>query len=498
MSQVIAHGDKERKNHKYVARIKVKSKVGSNKSSWRYFYTLEEYREYMKTQHKTSDNKLTTPTNKEKETSKNKKSTNKKLSSLVSKGSSVVDKMLKKTNTALTKKVSKGEQAIDKILKSTEKKATNTKKISKEKLSKYISKGNAALDKMIDKTEKIVDKKTQSVKKVVKTFSKEDEKTISKGKQFAKKQIDKTEVGFAVVIPKSVVKKAVDFVADVFDKVNKSFSEIKTKNSDFKVKLPNGKYKQFDNKDEYEDYLERLEYQKNEPDFMKKVKDISHNDVFTKFEDMEKINETYDPTDASTSMNCGNCSAAYELRRRGYDVEAKANGDSDEYNGRGDRAYDYFEGAEIIGIYGDGSTIVHDETFTRKLWDGTYTNDDFSANKDLIDYMNTPQRYTAKTIEKGILANNPPGSRGMIDVEWSTGGGHSIVYEVDKKGKVTIRDSQTYDEYSLDELAPYVKKVRITRTDNLQLKEGILDAVVTNKDDKRRYYVDKRIARPVW
>ena len=72
------------------------------------------------------------------------------------------------------------------------------------------------------------------------------------------------------------------------------------------------------------------------------------------------------------------------------------------------------------------------------------------------------------------------------------------MYEVDKKGKVTIRDSQTYDEYSLDELAPYVKKVRITRTDNLQLKEGILDAVVTNKDDKRRYYVDKRIARPVW
>ena len=226
---------------------------------------------------------------------------------------------------------------------------------------------------------------------------------------------------------------------------------------------------------------------------MKDVPDISHNDVFTKFEDQEQINESYDPWDMSgnTNQNCSNCSAAYELRRRGYDVEAKMNGGEDNYNGRGDRFYDYFEDAEVLYVYGDGSTRTVNEEFTRKVWSDEATEKDCYDNWDDYMYYVDEQNYSAKSIEKAIKANNPPGSRGMIDVDWKSGSAHSIVYEVDTNGKVTIRDSQTYDEYSLDELSGDVSRIRICRTDNLELKEDILNAVQPNEKRKRTYYVDK-------
>lgn len=57
--------------------------------------------------------------------------------------------------------------------------------------------------------------------------------------------------------------------------------------------------------------------------------------------------------------------------------------------------------------------------------------------------------------------------------------GHSMVYEVDGKGKVTIRDCQTNKTYSVESIVDHVNAISITRTDNLELRKGILDAVET-------------------
>lgn len=296
------------------------------------------------------------------------------------------------------------------------------------------------------------------------------------------------------LIDKRAIKKAKKFVDDLFDKkisdkISDKISEKKKPKYIAKVKLPNGKHRYFYKQSEYDAYLKRLDYQKDEPGFMGKIKKISKNKVFTAKEDMSKVNEKFDPYDDDTSTNCTNCSAAYELRRRGYDVEAKPKDKT--YNARQDRVYDYFEDAEYIGVYSDGSTIKHNEKYVRKLQDGKATWLDRAKNRDDHKFYTEDQSYTSKSIEKAIKSNNPPGSRGFIDVEWKAGSAHSIVYEVDNKGKVTIRDSQTNDEYSLEELAPKVKKVRIARTDNLKLKKGILGAVTENKDKDREYYVDK-------
>lgn len=287
------------------------------------------------------------------------------------------------------------------------------------------------------------------------------------------------------IIDKRAIKKAKKFVDDLFDrkisdKISYKFSEKKKPKYIAKVKLPNGKHRYFYKQSEYDAYLKRLEYQKDEPGFMGKIKKISKNKVFTAKEDMSKVNEKYDPYNDDRSTNCANCSAAYELRRRGYDVEAKPNDES--YNGKSARVYDYFENAEIIGVYGDGSTTKVNE----KSWLKRVTN-----LGDSYKFYAKDQSYSSKSIEKAIKSNNPPGSRGFIDVEWKAGSAHSIVYEVNSKGKVVIRDSQTNDTYSLEELAPKVKKVRIARTDNLKLKKGILGAVTENTDKDRDYYVDK-------
>ena len=55
-----------------------------------------------------------------------------------------------------------------------------------------------------------------------------------------------------------------------------------------------------------------------------------------------------------------------------------------------------------------------------------------------------------------------------------------MVYEVDGKVKVTIRDCQTNTVRTLDDLVKQVSGISITRTDNLELRKGILDAVESN------------------
>lgn len=349
------------------------------------------------------------------------------------------------------------------------------------------------------KKKTLTNKVTKTVSNILdKTFDgKSKTKAQAKGKKKADKILDKYKDlpsnDFFLLIDKRLITRAIQFIGKLFTKKRDEEKKQKPKYI-AKVQLPNGKYRYFYKQEEYDAYQKRLKYQQNEPDFMKKVKDISDNKVYTAKEDMNKVNETYSPYEEETSTNCANCSAAYELRRRGYDVEAKANGGKDDYNGRGDRVYDYFEGAELLAVYGDGSTLSHNEEFMKKAWDNKITWRDKRKYKDDYNFFIEDQSYTPQSIEKAITNNNPPGSRGFIDVDWKAGSAHSIVYEVDNKGKVTIRDSQTYDEYSLDELAREVKRVRIARTDNLQLKESILDAVVTNVDNKREYYVDKNRA----
>lgn len=432
--RIIRHAEeKEWEDHKYIARVQVGVKRG--KKIYRYFYDKPTYQAYL--------NKL-----------KNEKQKN-----------TIEDKNADKLVNDGRKLLKDGRAVMDKLFSNT----GDENKTESSKLSKYVAKGEQAADKVLVKHGK------ESVGSLAAVAAKVLPIAIKVAKTALK-----------IVGPILAKKLARDLADNIFKKKqDKSKLE-----DDTSKEKQNENEINFSSEDERQDYLERLEYQKNEPDFMKHVKEIPEDVIFTKDEDQEQINETYDPYDEKTSMNCANCSAAYELRRRGYDVEAMDNGGEDDYNGSLLRTYDYFENATIIGIFGDGSTTTYNKEFMSNYMGDGVTMRDVYENIDNFTLWNEEQNYTANTLEKGILDNNPPGSRGMIDVVWKNGGGHSIVYEVDLSGNVVIRDSQTYDEYSLDELAHAVSQVQITRTDNLELKEEILSAVRTNTERKRKYYVD--------
>lgn len=226
-----------------------------------------------------------------------------------------------------------------------------------------------------------------------------------------------------------------------------------------RVKMSNGKYKYFYDTNTYERYLKRMEYQKNEPEFMKKLPKISENKAYTSDEDMAEVNKDYSRYDKATSQNCTNCTAAYELRCRGYDVSAA---DYKNYF----KNYDNASMFRFPLYYKDAKTIrLDDEGKEHK-----------SPLNNTLAYKR--YEYDSRTVTEAILKHSGKNTRGDISVMWKEAlAGHSMVYEVDNKGKVTIRDCQTNRTYRVEDIVDQVNAISITRTDNLELRKGILDAV---------------------
>ena len=203
------------------------------------------------------------------------------------------------------------------------------------------------------------------------------------------------------------------------------------------------------------DKQEKVEYLKSKARYQK-LKELSKNAQIdeksgfklkenknaTKEEDMEMVNALRGKRTATkgTYDNCARCSAAYDLRRRGYEVHATA-----------DKAK-------------EGSSTKDIESW--------YINGKHKAFKD--DPTKSPSQLMVKELSK-----QPVGSRGQLCVAWRLGGGHSMVYEIEKKGKVTVYNTQANEKMDGDDLIEYLNHASIVnsrtgmtswymRTDNLE------------------------------
>lgn len=234
-----------------------------------------------------------------------------------------------------------------------------------------------------------------------------------------------------------------------------------------KVKISDGSYRYFYDQDEYDAYLKKKEYQKDSPSFMNEFKKTSSAETseealskinphadwsYSQYEyynslSPEKLKELQDSGkftlktegDAQAyDMNCMNCTTAYELRRRGYDVEA--------------------------GPWRESNTH-------------------YAALEDWYKNVKIKNVKNTNNLVKAIQSDNPPGSRGNLMVQWSGGGGHSMVYEVDSKGKVHILDPQSNSVIDEDKLPDLISSAQYARTDNLKLKKGVLSTVAPNHHD---------------
>lgn len=141
-------------------------------------------------------------------------------------------------------------------------------------------------------------------------------------------------------------------------------------------------------------------------------------------------------------MNCPSATTSFELRMRGYDVEAVP----------------MTQGAGMYDIY--------------KSWNVPYENMLGADAKRIQTYeyiglYHNPLPTQARRIDR-LLTQQPAGARGAISVEWRSGGAH-IFNWVRVEHQYVLIDAQTRHTYDLFDLLPKIEdRVFIARLDNVK------------------------------
>lgn len=160
-------------------------------------------------------------------------------------------------------------------------------------------------------------------------------------------------------------------------------------------------------------------------------------------EDLKAINEGMFQVSKGGSNNCGLCTTAYELRRRGYDVRAN----------------------------------FSEQGFSVKTLSNFFKNADIQDDSALA---NQTKSEWMSAIERRLLRQGD-GARGNFGGQYAMGGGHSIIYEV-ANGKVIFRDGQTGKTYrnTYDAIGRFVPgKSNYFRMDNLEINNDTIHNAVS-------------------
>ena len=129
--------------------------------------------------------------------------------------------------------------------------------------------------------------------------------------------------------------------------------------------------------------------------------------------------------------NCISCALAYDMRRRGYDVESVPIDTTSATNGSLPVQLGFYKGEKL---------------------------EVFEVPKDL--YAATKQ-FSNQILKYG------DGSRGMLRIRWKNGDGHAAVWEVDGNS-VIVRDPQNNTIVDLSDYMCRAKTFYYFRTDNLE------------------------------
>lgn len=324
---------------------------------------------------------------------------------------------------------------------------------SKQEWLAYL-KGNKSLDDkndVIKKSIAVSSKKTNAISPERSTTIFNTTKHIEKGKKYFNEKANES-LGFILALPTEVVKDAWNFVKDIFDKdkndTKKNDQPPQTQPSTTVTLYPNPQTViPSSNEDIYEE--------KEIPEWAEGLKPMT--EEMTHDENQEVINPNYNPYYDAYSQNCAYCSAAYDLRERGYDVEAMPY-DPETYNANVHEISSWYKNTSAqdweINAYGYGEDPLIDNNVTERqhLWSKTET---------ALDAM-------------------PDNSHGQFNVFWEAGGGHSMVWEKEN-GTTTIRDCQSNVTYSykefVNEYSHYIDATMVLRTDNREPSDKIKKTV---------------------
>lgn len=191
---------------------------------------------------------------------------------------------------------------------------------------------------------------------------------------------------------------------------------------------------------------------------------MTSNQIFDKV--VRQINPEFG-TGIGSKMNCRRCTFAYELRRRGYDVQATrtptafgqtATGLFNAINpGKRNKPTGPFQSVGLSKIAKDGTQL---KEMTKRVA--------FGAEEPIRGIRGSFSQDIMST-----LAKKPNGSRGELGVIFNGVFGHSMAWEV-INGTPTVFDAQTGKKYTPSskewhQLAGQVTHAGLTRLDNKDL-----------------------------
>lgn len=241
-------------------------------------------------------------------------------------------------------------------------------------------------------------------------------------------------------------------------------------------------------------YAEGLGDPKSFSELNKKTKNA------TRLEDLKVINEKGDSGHYAYQRNCAYCTAAYDMRRRGYDVVADARTKFDDRTYTSELA-SWYKGSTIqVGepeleksYLNDGANVELNRalvTLNEKLHEA---GDPFDSLNDRLNLIDAEMMLTKELTQYG------EGARGFLSVQWNSGGGHAMAWEI-FDGELVILDAQTDSVYSDDRqtfidlergkeatvsdiqmLLSNIKNVEYFRTDNLEPNDDILKTIKNRK-----------------
>ena len=158
--------------------------------------------------------------------------------------------------------------------------------------------------------------------------------------------------------------------------------------------------------------------------------------AMTPNEDMAACNPKYSKGGVY-KKNCISCALAYDLRRRGYDVEAASIDTTSVTNGSLPVQLGFYKGEKL----------------------------------EIFEVPNDPD-VAVKQFTKNLLSYGDR-SRGMLRIRWKNGDGHAVVWEVDGRS-LLIRDPQNNTIADLSDYIHRSKTFYYFRTDNLEPTEKTL------------------------
>ena len=172
----------------------------------------------------------------------------------------------------------------------------------------------------------------------------------------------------------------------------------------------------------------------------------------TKDEDQGAINPMYDGMTYEWSNNCSYCTMAYDLRQRGYDVVANP---------------------------ADPEDLVYIPDII-SWYDGAEPKDVASlAEESGIPLEELTQYHAAQLLEEDLLKEGE-GARGHFIVDWSNGGAHDVIWEVEN-GEVWLRDCQSNEKLKPLYYIQYASYFTYFRTDNIMPNEKCLRTISNKK-----------------